>query len=117
MREKNEGNEEQAEEARQSPSLPQKGQAEGGEAEREVVIEEAHVEGIAVSEHGDARSKKPGWPATGSGDESKDSPEKNEHAERDDKFFGQRKTEVRCGVLECPIEENVVPLAHDVEAR
>ena len=44
-------------------------------------------------------------------------PEENEHAERDDKFFGRRKSENRGGVLERPIEENVVPLAHDVEAR
>jgi len=116
MSKQNEWQEDETEEPLQSPSPPQKSQAEGSQPEGQIVVKEPHVKRVAVSEHGDTRSEKPGRPAADRGNESKNSPEKDQHAERDDNFFGSREAHKICRVQQCPVKQHIVPLADDVEA-
>jgi len=95
---------------------PGEGQAKRGEAKRQIVVHEAHVEDVAVAQHGDERREEPRRLAADRFQEGEDSPKENKDANRDDDFFGGDETEGFGGVEEQEVEEDVVPLPDDVNA-
>src|SRR5215469_2329532 len=66
---------------------PDESESNGGEAKGQVVVHEAHVEDVAVGQHGDERADYPGSVAGGGAGEGEGAPEKNEDAEGDGNFF------------------------------
>src|SRR5579859_181316 len=117
MSKQNEGHNQQAENSLQAPSPPQQSQAKGGQPERQIEVEEPHGERVAVRQHRDTRSEKPGRPAACGSDERKNSPKKDEHAKRHHDFFGGRKSQKIRGMQQHPVKQHIIPLPYEVEAR
>ena len=95
---------------------PHESQANGSKTERQIVVHEAHVEDVAVGEHGDERGDEPGRIAAGGFGEGEGSPKENENTERDSDFFGGEETDGFSEIEKHEVEENVVPLPDDVDA-
>src|SRR5438552_9983857 len=71
----------------ESPRPPGNRQPEAGQPQRQVIVQETHVEGKAVSQHSDERREKPWGPFRDRSNEREYSPEKNQHAGRDNYFL------------------------------
>ena len=88
MREEHERDERESGELEFGAAAPNEGEAKAGQCDGQVVVHEAHVEDIAVGEHGEKWREEPRRAARGGGDESKDAPEEEEDAKSDSDFFG-----------------------------
>lgn len=97
-------------------SGPGEGQAKAAKSDGQIVIEEAHMEGVAVGKHRETRSEKPGRAGRDGLEEGEESPKKDEDAKGDGEFFGESEAEEFGEVEEKQVEEDVVPLAGEVEA-
>ena len=96
--------------------MPEQRQAKAGYSEREVVVHEAHVENVAVGEHGKQRSEKPGWAAGRSPGEGEQAPEKDEDAEGCGDLFRQGESQEFGCIKKNQIEEDVVVLSNEIKA-
>src|SRR6266851_4395688 len=63
-----------------SPPSPQNRQSKASQPQRQVVVHETHVEGIAVGQHGDARREKPRRALRYRGNKRENAPEENQRA-------------------------------------
>ena len=116
MSEEHEGHENGGGEQAISASGPDEGQANAAKSERQVVIHEAHVEDVAVAEHGDERNEEPRRAAADGFHEGENSPEEDQDAERNGEFFGGGEAESFGEIEEQEIEKDVVPLTDGVNA-
>ncbi len=99
-----------------SARSPQERQRETSQAERQIVVDETHAEGIAIGQHGDARHEKPGRPFGDRAYEREDSPEKNQHTRRNRNFLCRGKTHNVRKAKQGNVKQDVVPLLREVQS-
>ena len=116
MREEHERDERESGELEFGAAAPNEGEAKAGQCDGQVVVHEAHVEDIAVGEHGEKWREEPRRAARGGGDESKAAPEEEEDAKSDSDFFGGGNAEEIGERKEEEIEDDVFPLPDGIEA-
>lgn len=117
MREKQERSEHGRRDDANPSEVPDERQSNTGQAEGQVVVHETHVENVAISEHGDAGGEGPWRTATGRLHESEEAPKENENAKGNRDFLGRGEAKEFCEVEKHEVEEHVVPLPDDVDAR
>jgi len=116
MREEHERDYWEGDELEFGAAAPEEGEAKAGQGDGQVVVHEAHVEDVTVSEHGDEWREEPGRAARGDGHEGEDAPEEEENAEGDGDFFCGGDAEEIGERKEKEIEEDVIPLPDGVNA-
>src|ERR1700691_2774705 len=116
MGEHREGRERDGDPAFPAAAAPENCDGKKRETQRNIEIQEAHREGIAVTEHGDHGTEQP-WCASGGGaDEGEYAPEENQHGWRHGDFFGGVERDEMAERAEEEIEERIVPARREPEA-
>src|SRR5580658_5096652 len=93
-------------------ATPEKCNGEKRQTQRNIKIQEAHLEGIAVAEDGDERAEQP-WRALRRGaDEGERAPEESQYGERHRNFFGGVQGDKAAEACEKIVEEHIVPARH-----
>src|SRR5882672_3481081 len=116
MRKENERRESRGRKPIPCPTSPKSSEGKAGEANGEVVVEKTHAEGIAVGEHGETWKEEPRDAFRYRGNETENTPEENQDARRDGENLCSVPAEESCRLFECDVEQNVVPLAGDIDA-
>src|SRR6266851_222973 len=100
-----------------SPPSPQNRQSKASQPQRQVVVHETHVEGIAVGQHGDAGREKPRRALRYRGNKRENAPEENQHASGNNNLLRRGKAHKIRRSQQRHIKQNIVPLLRDVKSR
>jgi len=117
MREEHEREEREGGKLEPGASGPNEGKTEAGQRDGQIEVHEAHVEDVAVREHGEEWREEPGRAAGSHGDQSEDAPEEEENTEGDRDFFSGRDAKAIGERQQQQIEEDVLPLPDRINAR
>ncbi len=100
-----------------SPPSPQNRQSKASQPQRQVVVHETHVEGIAIGQHGDAGREKPRRALRYRGNQRENAPEENQHASGNNNLLRRGKARKIRRSQQRHIKQHIVPLLRDVKSR
>src|ERR1700691_6759043 len=98
-------------------ATPENCNTEKRQAQRNIKIQEAHLEGIAIAEDGDDGAEQPGRALGGGADQGERAPEENQYGERHRNFFGGVQRDKAAEAGEKIVEEYIVPARREPQAR